>query len=352
MGQAERLTRLISDLLDLSKIEAGEFQCHLRSIELEEVVRPVLETLRRISDEKSVTLVDEVGDDTPTILADFDRLSQVVTNLIDNALKFTPEGGTITVGAHLSERRREGGAKDFAGMEADTPEAGSYLVVTVQDTGMGIRPEDQKRIFEKFGQVGNVLTDKPQGTGLGLTICGTIIVQHGGALWVDSEPGEGSRFSFSVPVAAETIRPEDGPLRADVRKAAEEAQRILADAVERSASGQKIMVVDDEPTIVSAIGRFLDPMGYEPVPCYNGADAVEMARRVRPDAILLDIMMPDRNGFDVLKDLKSSVDTAHIPVIVVSGLDEAHTAFELGAAEYIRKPFDMVSLLDNVRALA
>ncbi len=353
-SQSERLTRLISDLLDLSKIEAGEFRCHLQSLDLEDVVHPVLETLQRLAEENDIELVNEVGDDSPTVLADFDRLSQVITNLVGNSLKFTDPGGTITVSAKVHGHRRGDSWKemDFAGMEADAPEAKQYLIVKVEDTGCGIKPEDQKRIFEKFGQVGNVLTDKPKGTGLGLTICGTIIVHHGGALWVESEEGKGSRFSFSLPVVTHTFESEDPELQGDEVRAAEEAQCILADAVQRSASGPRLLVVDDEPTVVSAISRFLEPRGYDSVGCYSGDSVLHMAREMQPDAILLDILLPDRNGFDVLKDLKSSGDTKDIPVIVVSGLDDSNTAYELGAAEYVRKPFDMVSLLDNVRALA
>ena len=352
-SQSSRLTRLISDLLDLSKIEAGEFQCHLQSIELEDVVRPVIETLRTIASDSGVEVIDEIEEDTPTILGDFDRLSQVVTNLVDNALKFTDKGGRIVVRAIISKHRRGDSwkNKDFAGMEADTPEAEEYVIVSVKDSGCGILPENQKRIFEKFGQVGNVLTNKPKGTGLGLTICGTIIVHHGGALWVESKESEGSRFSFSIPVVHQNSD-RYVPLRDEDGRAAEEAQQILTNALERSTEGKKLLVIDDEPMIVSAISRFLDPIGYESVACYNGEGAVEMARELQPDAILLDIMMPDRNGFDVLKDLKSSEKTKSIPVIVVTGLDDARTAFELGASEFIRKPFDMASLLDNVRAFA
>ncbi len=232
------------------------------------------------------------------------------------------------------------------------PSLSKYLIVNVEDTGCGIKPEDQKRIFEKFGQVGNVLTDKPKGTGLGLTICGTILVHHGGALWVKSQEGKGSCFSFSLPVVTHTFVAENEERKNDESRAAEEVQHILTDAVQRSATGPRLLVVDDEPSVVNAISRFLEPRGYESVGCYSGDGALSKARELKPDAILLDILLPDRNGFDVLKDLKSSADTKDIPVIVVSGLDDSHTAFELGAADFVRKPFDLVSLLDNVRALA
>ncbi len=158
-GQAERLTRLISDLLDLSKIEAGEFHCQLEPMHVEDVIGPCVETLRKLAADKGVILRATVVDRLPPILADSDRISQVLTNLIDNAVKFTSSGGTVGVSTLLSAHRRSapGLSGGFAGMEADTPESGEYLVVAVRDSGMGIRPEDQQRIFEKFGQVGNVL---------------------------------------------------------------------------------------------------------------------------------------------------------------------------------------------------
>jgi signal transduction histidine kinase len=209
-GQAGRLTRLISDLLDLSKMEAGEFHCQMVPMRLQSTAEHCIETLRGLASDKNVLLVNEIGAELPSILADVDRLNQVLTNLVDNAIKFTPSGGTITISGQTSRKRclmigvtgqhlPPTGA--FAGVETSMPETGEYLVVSVRDTGVGIRAEDQQRIFDKFGQVGNILTDKPQGTGLGLPISGSIVVQHDGALWVESSPGEGSVFSFSIPVA-------------------------------------------------------------------------------------------------------------------------------------------------------
>jgi CheY-like chemotaxis protein len=240
-------------------------------------------------------------------------------------------------------------------MEADGPESGEYVQVSVRDTGVGIRAEDQQRVFEKFGQVGNVLTDKPQGTGLGLAISGSIVVQHGGALWVESEPGLGSVFSFSIPVAEQGSRPATPaapPAPRDEVRTDPDAQDELVQLLERTAAGKQILVVDDEPSIVAVLTELLQPLGYRAVGCQSGAQAIARARELEPDAIILDIMMPEINGYDVLRLLKSDATTASIPVIVLSVLDDKQKAFELGAAEYIRKPFEKHELLENVRALA
>ena len=382
--QAERLTRLISDLLDLSKIEAGEFQCQIRPMNPSRMAASVVHTLEHLAAEKRIELRNDIPGDAVYVLGDVDRLSQVLTNLVDNAIKFTSYQGRITITAHTSAKRwpvigvlrsgeKPSGA--FAGMETHQPEEGEYLVITVRDNGIGIRAADAKRIFEKFGQVGNVLTDKPQGTGLGLAISGGIVMQHGGALWVESEPDVGSVFSFSVPLAAPAAQQEGGP-RSTPKSAPNAAPEIVAapaqrlhtvskqepvkasdpkeivEAVKRSSTGKLIMVVDDEPSIVTALTELLHPHGFRTIGCYGGSEAVARARELAPDAIILDIMMPEINGYDVLRLVKSDPSTAHIPVIVLSVLDDKAKALDLGAAEYVRKPFQKEELLDNVRALA
>lgn len=387
-GQAERLTRLISDLLDLSRIEAGEFRCQLVAMDIAGVADSVTGTLRSLAADKHIQLRNEVPAGMPRVLGDVDRLSQVLTNLVGNAIKFTGQGGTITLSARVSSRRRPvigvlvpGQVPDgaFSGMESNQPEASEYVILSVRDTGPGIRAADEHRIFDKFGQVGNVLTDKPQGTGLGLAISGNIMTQLGGALWVESTPGVGSVFSIAVPAtpvndvvigAAATTEgtPGSSPLddavlaatgsgalpggkRASAAPAGDAASVCLVEIVQRTAQGKLVMVVDDEPAIVTALTELLQPLGYRVLGCHSGGDAVSKAREMEPDAIILDIMMPGINGYDVLRLLKSEPETADIPVIVLSVLDEKEKAFALGAAEFVPKPFHKQHLLENVRAL-
>lgn len=389
-SQAERLTRLISDLLDLSKIEAGKFECRPVPVRPATLVDSCVDSLRRLAVDKDVDLRVEL-DAVPEIAADVDRMAQVLTNLIDNAIKFTPPNGTVTISARINAHRRCIVGVDrpqalprgaFNGLESRADEADEYVVISVRDTGIGITAADEQRIFDKFGQVGNVLTDKPQGTGLGLPISGNIAVQHGGALWVESSPGTGSVFSVSVPVArAGAGARDDEPghrrgtpattaTRAEAKGAShartaaagaspgtrvpasdDDPKGHLVQALQRTTNGKRVLVVDDEPSIVAALTELLEPAGYRVIGCSSGSQAVARARQQQPDAVVLDIMMPEINGFDVLRLLKSETATADIPVIVLSVLDDRSKAIELGASEYVRKPFEKEVLLENVRLL-
>jgi signal transduction histidine kinase len=338
-SQAERLSRLINDLLDLSKIEAGEFHCAAETIALDhKVIHPSIETLKTIARERNVEIITRLGDPLPPVLGDGDRMSQVLTNLVDNALKFTPAGGEIHVSTELSDTRvnlRDPQTR-FAGLESDTPELGPYVVVHVEDTGVGIDRADRQRIFEKFGQVGNVLTSKPQGTGLGLAISGSIMVQHGGAIWVESETGRGSRFSFSIPVsmeAAETSRREERP---SGRGRQIDTGDLVA-AVQRMASGNRILVIDDDYRVLEAINAGLEPHGYRVLGCQGGSQAIAQVRDLRPDLIILDTMMPGISGYDLLRTLKSDPKLVDIPVVVMGSSDEDQGACDLGAVYHVRK---------------
>lgn len=187
LRESERLTRLINQVLDLSKIESGTFEWTLSPVDMAAVIRESLDATSQLFHERAIVLDLRLPEQTPTIIADRDRLMQVMLNLISNAIKFCdPVQGRV--GVTLSQ-------------------ADDHLRIDVQDNGMGIRPEEHRIVFEKFRQVGgNTTTDKPQGTGLGLPISHHIITHFGGRLWVESEPGHGATFSFTLPVGDPLIR--------------------------------------------------------------------------------------------------------------------------------------------------
>jgi signal transduction histidine kinase len=178
--EGERLTTLINDTLDLAKIEAGRMEWRRDPVDIAEVIARATSATASLLSGPGPEMVIDVEPGLPTLVGDRDRLIQVVINLISNAVKFTPSG-TITCAARH-------------GSPGDT------VIVSVTDTGVGIAPEDHARVFEQFGQAGDTLTDKPRGTGLGLSICREIVEHHGGRLWLESELGKGSRFSFTLPV--------------------------------------------------------------------------------------------------------------------------------------------------------
>ena len=271
------------------------------------------------------------------------QLDQVLTNLVDNSLKFTEPGGRLEISTRLTEERvpkdlAEGG---FFGVAADTPEQGSYVVISVSDNGCGIPLEDRQRIFEKFGQVGNVLTNKPQGTGLGLAICGNILSQHGGAIWVDSELGVGSTFSVSIPVSGAASHHLRGSTASDPIPALRGTADDLSTALQQVASGPRVLVIDDDEDAVRHMVRALEPLGYRAISCLGGRAALKKVQELKPDAVVLDALMPDRNGYEVLRDLKNDGRTSSIPVVVLGPLSEMAKSYELGAAIHITRDEDV-----------
>ena len=211
--EGERLTAMINDILDLAKIEAGRMDFRHVAVDVGELLTRGLAATSSLFSNAGLNLVTDVEPGLPTIVGDRDRLLQVVINLVSNAVKFTPRGGTITcrarleVGAGTAECAGGVGAAAAANLGAPgAAAAGSpgadraEVIVSVTDTGVGIAPEDHAKVFEQFGQAGDTLTDKPRGTGLGLPICREIVEAHGGRLWLDSAVGAGSTFSFALPV--------------------------------------------------------------------------------------------------------------------------------------------------------
>ena len=178
LSEGERLSSLINDLLDISRMEAGKVNLNMREIDMGEIITQVIALTNPIIRDKLIQVVLSIREPLPKIMADKDKLMQVVINLISNAIKFTEEG-CIVCSARVAKEN---------------------IIVSISDTGVGIRAEDKKYIFEKFSQVGDTLTNKPTGTGLGLAICKYIIEEHGGQIWVESEIGKGSDFSFSIPI--------------------------------------------------------------------------------------------------------------------------------------------------------
>ena len=248
---------------------------------------------------------------------DQDRLIQVVINLISNAVKFTDDGSVI-----CSAKLHEG-----------------VLIVSVKDSGIGIAPADQSKVFEKFKQVGDTLTDKPKGTGLGLPICKEIVEYHGGRIWVESEPGQGSTFSFSIPAIGDAAQLELLPARRTVD--IEALVRQLREKVATHQSRDKsVLVVDDDSNIRSLLQQELTEAGYIVRLAEDGRKALALIREEIPGLVILDVMMPEMNGFDVAAVLKNDPTTMDIPIIILSIVEDKERGFRLGVDRYLTKPID------------
>lgn len=323
VSEGERLTKLIDDVLDLAKIEAGKFTWDMQTLSMAEVIERAISATSSLFDGKPVRMVHHVEPGLPAFTGDRDRLIQVVINLISNAFKFTPTG-TVTVAA----RRDEGG-----------------ITVSVTDSGIGIAESDHLKVFEKFKQVGDTLTDKPRGTGLGLPICKEIVERHGGRIWVESELGSGSTFTFHIPTA-ETRPAEERPMSLDTL-----VRQLRVRMASHHAAGKTILVVDDDANIRSLLEQEFTEAGYTVRLAANGREALERIREERPGLVVLDVMMPEMNGFDVAAVLKNDPATMDIPIIILSIVEDKERGFRIGVDRYLTKPIDTGSLFREVGEL-
>jgi signal transduction histidine kinase len=305
----QHLLRLINDILDLSKIQAGRLQLAIESVQVNSTLSEVADALRPLAEKKSQTLIQHTTTDL-SVRADATRFKQILMNLLGNAIKFTPDGGKIELGAH---------------------QLGAVVRVEVRDTGPGIPLNDQQRIFESFYRLERS-DELLEGTGLGLAITRRLVELHGGRLGLESQPGSGSCFYFTLSTAS-TLHAGETP---------------------KTSPGfhpcglARILVVEEEIAGAQLLQSQLSSSGYEVVVCNDRQKALEMAASLRPDAITLDIMVKPGSGWELLSALKSDPRTAKVPVIVVTIVDQPGTGALLGADEYVVKPVEKATLLGAV----
>lgn len=307
----DRLTALINDLLDISRVETGRLRFEPRPLQIGGVIADVINALAGQAEAKQQTLTFEVVGGLPKVMGDRDRLNQVLTNLVCNAIRYTPGGGEVQVRAYLVE---------------------GAVRVDVRDTGIGLTPEDLGCIFERFYRADHPLVQEASGTGLGLSIAKMFVEMHSGRVWVESRIGEGSTFTFILPILAQM---ED----------AEEGRRHPSYLVARM---RTILVVEDNPDIASLVKMQLEEGGYRVLILGSGRSVMTWAEEKRPDLILLDLILPDVEGLEILRNLKENPTTADIPVIVMTIVPDDGTARELGAIDYLTKPMDGKELLQSV----
>jgi CheY-like chemotaxis protein/anti-sigma regulatory factor (Ser/Thr protein kinase) len=299
-------------------------------VSIAEVIDHATNATSSLLDQKALRLVKDIGPDLPAITGDRDRLVQVVINLISNAVKFT-DAGSVTCRAVRQ---------------------GSDLIVSVVDTGMGIAPVDQPKVFERFKQVGDTLTDKPKGTGLGLPICREIIEHHGGRVWVESALGQGSTFSFSLPLNATDAAGHSSGSPVELAALIRQLRDQVAVTTPRTADRTpRILVVDDEANIRELLTQEFTEAGYAVSTAVNGRDAIARVRGERPDLIVLDVMMPEMNGFDVAAVLKNDPVTMDIPIVILSIVQDRDRGYRVGVDRYLTKPIDTDLLFREVGAL-
>jgi signal transduction histidine kinase/DNA-binding response OmpR family regulator len=326
-NSGQHLLRLINDVLDLSKIEAGKMELAMEdNVSISDLVNSVMSTTAGLVKDKPIKLARSISADLPNVRADPVKVRQVLLNLLSNAAKFT-ESGTITIEASLRTS------------EKGNPE----MLVSVIDTGPGIALEDQKKLFQPFSQVDASPTRKTGGTGLGLSICRHFIEMHGGIIGLTSEVGKGTTFYFTLPLP-----------QPKARIGTTELSITDSGAFPRN---PVILSIDDERSVLELYDRHLTRLGYQVAGITDPTKAVDYALRLKPYAITLDVMMPGRDGWQVLKELKSNPETQRIPVLIyglqASSAGEAapNKGFSLGNTDYIMKPVledDLVRTLQRL----
>ena len=305
------LLGIINDVLDLSKIEAGKMEVYPESFSIAPVIESVCQVMRGMTRAQQKIVVD-LQPDLPQIETDLAKFKQVLFNLISNAVKFSPADEPITVRAAMS---------------------GGAMAVSVRDEGIGIDPAHHAVIFEEFRQVDGTARREFGGTGLGLALVRKFVELQGGSVRVESAPGAGSTFTVTLPVrsraAVVTRTPE---------KAAAPAARVL--------------VVEDDANAYELIASALGAAGYLAVRARHGDEALRIARDSRPAAVTLDLVLPGMDGWEVLKRLKSDAATRHIPVVIISMIDNRDLGLALGADDYFVKPVDRARLLERIRDIS
>jgi signal transduction histidine kinase/DNA-binding response OmpR family regulator len=301
-SSGRHLLELLNEILDLSKIEAGRMELQLEETQLNEALRDALAMVSERAARKDLTLEATLEPDLPAVLADRTKLKQVILNLLTNAIKFTPTGGTIEVGTAIVD---------------------GMVELSVTDTGIGVAEEDRGRIFDAFQQGGRDGRPSPEeGTGLGLTLSKRIVELHRGRIWLEAPADRGSRFTFAIPIHAELA---DGPEKAPTEPQA--ASRLGT-----------VLVVEDDESSADLLRLYLESEGFDVAVARDGDEGLELVRRLRPEAVILDLVLPTIDGWDVLGELKGDQSTASVPVIIVSMLDERGKGIALGASEYLVKP--------------
>ncbi len=313
-SSGKHLLELLNDILDLSKIEAGQMVLNRSEFAVRESLDYCLSMVRERALQQRILLSLDVDPEVGLLDADRLRFRQVVLNLLSNAVKFTPEGGRVDVRASIR---------------------GQDLVVLVTDTGVGVSAEDRERIFDSFQQ-GTHSSGQVEGTGLGLTLSKRILELHGGRIWVESEPGKGSTFGIALPAGS------GEPAVKPVPQAGLDSGITL-----ESALGPRptVVVVEDDRRSFDLLRAYLEAAGARVVSAGDGEEGLDTVRRLNPAGVVLDILLPGIDGWDVLAQLKADPRTAAIPVVVVSMLDERGRGFALGAAEYLVKPVGKEQLL-------
>ncbi len=324
-ASGKHLQQIINDILDLSKIEAGRMELHIASYPISYFEESINRVLAAQIQDKGVRLEFKFSSDFEDIVVDQTRFRQILFNLVSNAVKFSTPGGIVSI---ASQR------------------VGNDLQFEIHDSGVGIKPEELSSLFKPFRQAMSSKDLNHQGIGLGLAITKKLVELHGGSIWIESEYQQGTTVRFKIPLVidATSERLKQAEMLIDAlhreNKPAESSEKPLA------------LVIEDSPQAGELLRMHIESAGYRVEIARDGSDAIEKAKRLHPSIITLDLMLPLKDGWQVMKELKRHPLCKHIPIIIVSIIDEKNLGFSLGAVDYFVKPVnkdDLLSAMNRVR---
>ena len=340
------LLNLINDILDLSKIEAGHVQITPEDVNVERLTKALSQLFRPVAEDRNLEFKIEVHPDTPaSIETDGQRLEQVLKNLLSNAFKFTQDG-TVTLAVRRSGR--------------------DEIALAVSDTGIGISDEQQRSVFEAFHQADSTISRKYGGTGLGLSISRELVRLLGGRIHLESKQGQGSVFTLTIPLSYDPakVAPRDGrsqvqtiaPAAPPIQPEASMPQparfgKLTDDREHPSDSKRSLLVIEDDQSFAAIVRDLSRELGFRVLVADTAEEALALAKEQLPNAIVLDVGLPDESGLSVLDRLKRDVKTRHIPIHIVSANDHSETALSLGAVGYMLKPVRRDQLIEVLKKL-
>ncbi|NDJ77423.1 MAG: GAF domain-containing protein [Chloroflexi bacterium] len=333
----KHLLGLVNDILDQAKLEAGKMDLSFAPFRVQEVIKGVMSTAIGLTRDAPIELRTELAPDLPDAYGDEFRTRQVLLNLVSNASKFTMQG-SITVSAQVIQENDH-----------------DFIEVTVADTGIGIAEKDMPLLFEAFQQVDNSTTRSVEGTGMGLPLAKSLTELQGGRIWVESQPAVGSTFGVTIPTGPLPSQSEDpdadqtGLMAGHDVPATDSAAAVSEPAPVQQFTTRIVLAIEKDPEVINLYYRYLSRAGYEIMGATHPDEARQLITTFQPCAVLLDVNMPDQNGWQVLEDLATSVETAGAPVVVCSLSTETDRAFEVGAWDYIMRPFTEQQIIDVVR---
>ncbi len=349
ISSAKRLSNLVNDILDFSKLKNRDITLNQRPIDLRQVTEIVISVSRALSAGKKLEIVNAISEDSPWVLADENRIQQILYNLIGNAIKFT-DSGSITISASFAPPYISGNG---------------MVTVSVADTGIGIPEDRYDDVFKSFEQLEGSISREYGGTGLGLSITRQLVELHGGNIWLKSKLGEGTTFYFTLMAAyqpsGEELRDSDSSIKRYIAPstvpAAGDDLLSAGDTVPSVSvsNGITILAVDDELINLQVIRNLLGDRGYTTIVAHNGFEALKaLDCNVRPDLVLLDIMMPRMSGYEVCRKIRERFALCSLPVLMLTAKNQVEdivTSLEMGANDYIMKPFDRKELMARINTL-